>query len=101
MLVRIITNYGTQKIIDICDTSVSPEKADIVISTAHKAKGLEWDRVRIGADFKAPDTPNDEGKYDLPAGEWRLLYVSVTRAKKHLDATAISWIDDLDKLNEV
>jgi superfamily I DNA/RNA helicase len=26
----------------------------VVISTAHKAKGLEWDSVKIAADFKAP-----------------------------------------------
>jgi hypothetical protein len=33
---------------------LSTVKPDVVVSTAHKAKGLEWDRVRIGDDFRGP-----------------------------------------------
>ena len=60
----------------------------MVISTAHKSKGREWDRVRIAADFKAPE----EGKTPSRA-ELMLLYVAVTRAKVALDRTALTWVD--------
>ena len=30
------------------------DTADLIVSTAHKAKGREWDSVRIANDFKAP-----------------------------------------------
>lgn len=29
-------------------------QAELVVSTAHKSKGLEWDRVRIATDFTEP-----------------------------------------------
>lgn len=57
--------------------------ATITLTTAHKAKGLEWDFVCLYDDFNAdplaPDT--DPGKRD---DELNLIYVAVTRAMKIL-----------------
>ncbi|EDO30014.1 predicted protein [Nematostella vectensis] len=57
------------------------ERADIVFSTAHKAKGLEFSTVRVTDDFSLEaDFPGAEVDPD----EKNLLYVAVTRAKKRL-----------------
>jgi hypothetical protein len=57
-------------------------RAGVIISTAHKAKGREWDSVRLSSDFVSsrPDRPPT-----LDDAECRLFYVAMTRAKKHLD----------------
>lgn len=74
----------------------SGEPVDVVVTTAHKAKGLEWDNVRIGNDFWGPRTNPETGKLDLPSPEeLRLDYVAVTRAQKSLDPGALSWIFNL------
>ncbi|WP_426939759.1 exonuclease domain-containing protein [Pseudarthrobacter sp. S6] len=57
-----------------------------VISTAHKAKGLEWDTVRICSDFaEILARVALGGDKDQLAEEKRLAYVAVTRARTHLD----------------
>lgn len=56
--------------------------ASITISTAHKAKGREWDTVRLYGDFPHVDNMSDE--------ELRLVYVAVTRARKHLDDDTVA-----------
>lgn len=57
--------------------------ATVTLTTAHKAKGLEWDFVGLYEDFTAdplaPET--DRAKRD---DELNLLYVSVTRAMQIL-----------------
>lgn len=56
--------------------------ADIAISTAHKAKGSEWNAVELAADFSA--NPNEDGA--IGPEEFRLFYVAMTRAKECLIA---------------
>ncbi|MGL5816666.1 MAG: DEAD/DEAH box helicase family protein [Phycicoccus sp.] len=69
--------------------------ADVTITTAHKAKGLEWDRVRIGSDFKGPKEDPDTGQLVMPSPEeLRLDYVAVTRAKEALDPGTLGWVYD-------
>lgn len=53
------------------------KKPHIVISTTHKAKGLEWDTVQLSNDF--PILRNDSKE------ELRLFYVALTRAKNTLN----------------
>lgn len=84
------------------DTSVnSKETGDvqkkIVISTIHRAKGLEWDNVIIcnmeNRFYKdRPDMPDDE--FEASENE-RLAYVAVTRARKSLliTSTSSSWAE--------
>lgn len=88
VMVNLIDNYGAAKIMEIADTTVSEKDADIILSTAHKAKGREWNNVRIAGDFQPPK----EGE-DFSRPEMMLAYVAVTRAKKILDNAGLSWID--------
>ncbi|MFZ3481801.1 UvrD-helicase domain-containing protein [Sphingomonas sp. 3-13AW] len=65
------------------------EDAYIILSTAHKAKGLEADVVVMLDDFETPRDLKEkmlEGKTDQITfdQECHLLYVGVTRAKKRL-----------------
>jgi superfamily I DNA/RNA helicase len=89
VMVSLIDEHGPQAIIDIADASVNEGQADLIVSTAHKAKGREWDTVRIAPDFKAPE----EGELSRP--EAMLIYVAVTRAKITLDRSGVAWVDGL------
>lgn len=75
--------------------------AQMVLTTAHKSKGLDWDYVQIADDFEVlndaeaslrndPDAPLDEQEINL-------LYVAVTRARKavQLNEETKHWIRDL------
>lgn len=72
---------------------------DVVVSTAHKAKGLEWNRVKIAADFRGPQeevnerTGESEMTWPEPE-EMRLAYVAVTRAQEALDPGSLAWAFD-------
>ena len=64
----------------ISQTVDTEASADVVISTVHKAKGREWDTVKIYRDFPHVDDITEENLEEL-----RILYVALTRAKRHLD----------------
>lgn len=59
----------------------STDKADIVLTTAHKSKGLQWDNVKIADDF--PVASILEGK--ASDQERNLFYVACTRAIHKLE----------------
>lgn len=66
------------------DEASDPETARIVVSTVHRAKGLEFDRVIV----LTPPTVAElhkrhKAELDLPA-ETRALYVAMTRARHDL-----------------
>ncbi|WP_405993021.1 UvrD-helicase domain-containing protein [Streptomyces sp. NBC_00986] len=66
------------------DEAADPETTRIVVSTVHRAKGLEFDRVIV----LTPPTVADlyrqhKDESDLPA-EARALYVAMTRARQDL-----------------
>lgn len=69
--------------------NIAAGDADIILSTAHKAKGLEWDKVSLADDFKLPNDKDEKGNpipfYDA---DMNLLYVAVTRAKREIVLTA-------------
>jgi len=52
-------------------------ETNVVVSTIHRAKGLEFDRVIL----VEPDRPDDE---EDPGEETRLLYVAITRARQEI-----------------
>lgn len=79
LLVKLIDEYGIDVIVQALDGMIAERAADVVVSTAHKAKGREWDVVRLAPDFQEP------GDGDGVDGEWRLLYVAATRARRVLD----------------
>lgn len=66
---------------------------DVTIATAHKSKGLEWDKVKIGDDFRGPSVNETTGEVEMPKPEeLRLAYVATTRAKKELDPGSLGYV---------
>lgn len=53
----------------------------VILTTAHKSKGLEFDNVKIADDFKFSESEN---LLKIPEQELNLLYVAITRTKKKL-----------------
>lgn len=109
VLCRLVETHGHDTLQLIEDIRQNAEKseqnADIVLTTAHKSKGLEWDCVRICDDFEFlediemdlrehPDTPMSQQKVQ----DVNLLYVAATRAKKalQLNEETTNWLADLD-----
>ena len=81
LLVKLVDDFGPFEIIQAIRGMSSEDRASIVISTAHKAKGREWHSVELGDDFPTPK----EGEGLPGAEELRLLYVAITRASHVLD----------------
>lgn len=68
------------------DELTSAQPTSLVVSTVHRVKGLEFDRVLI-VEPRTLKEPNQvrKKKYDYdPAAEARLLYVAMTRARHDL-----------------
>jgi len=98
-LVDLVDEHGTDTILAAINQLTHEDRAQITISTAHKAKGREWPSVRIADDFPPPhddESRKDEDGNPLPGpintAEARLSYVAVTRARHHLDLGGLSWI---------
>jgi len=93
--VRLIDSHGPQEILKAVGQLVSERGADVTISTAHKAKGREWDTVAVCDDFDEPKPDEATGLVAPPRREDQMLaYVTVTRAKKTLDRSGLAWIDN-------
>lgn len=89
-MVNLIDKYGVSAIFAVCANSLSEKQAheaDIQIVTAHRSKGLEWDRVLIYPDFPRP---KDGDKLRLD--DLKLAYVAVTRARLHINYAGIAWM---------
>lgn len=96
-LVRLVDEHGPETVIDAVSRLKSEEEAEVTVSTAHKAKGREWESVRIGPGFGPPIAEEGEEQRRLNLEEARLIYVAVTRAKRTLDVTGLSWADAYEK----
>ena len=97
MMVDIVREYGNEIpaiIQSIKDKHVeNKEDAEIVFSTVHRSKGMEYDVVQIVNDFvseglliKQKENNNEENKY-TPAQineEINLLYVAITRTRNRV-----------------
>lgn len=66
-------------------------RADFILGTVHKAKGMEFDTVMVTDDFaRIPASRHNLRFYrnfiidQIPPDEWNLIYVAVTRAKSSL-----------------
>lgn len=96
--VNVIETHGVNKVLGMayqCLGDKEEDKADITVSTAHKAKGREWESVRIAEDFREPAADPETGEMPakVPDDDAMLAYVSVTRAMKQLDPGGLSWVD--------
>lgn len=100
-LARLIANIhliGPNEVRQVMNHSQNSHNAKVTISTAHKAKGLEWDNVAIYGNestflpgFALHDSFDELFNKDTHTFEFEehkeafmLLYVSLTRAKKNL-----------------
>jgi superfamily I DNA/RNA helicase len=81
-LVKLVDEHGTSPLKNALAKITPIEQADYVISTAHKAKGLEWNRVHLEDDYQFKLSQLD---YKITPEELRLLYVACTRAKLSLN----------------
>ncbi|XP_017288054.1 F-box DNA helicase 1 [Kryptolebias marmoratus] len=96
--VNIVKNYRTRLPELVarlhCCFESSFHKADFIVGTVHKAKGLEFDTVIVNDDFANVPTSGhnfcfvpDFSFSKISNDEWNLLYVAVTRARTSLVAT--------------
>lgn len=92
--VKMVQRYGPGTLIDTINR-LTPERRglasagpapEVTVSTAHKAKGLEWPAVRIGDDFAPPEDGDEPERAEL-----MLAYVACTRAQNALDVGSLSW----------
>lgn len=91
--VRLVEKRGEDKLLwAIQSTAKKEDDCDIVISTAHKAKGREWHNVKLLDDFMKTRPDHDARQYPDTRGhdpaELRLFYVALTRAKFCVDVPA-------------
>lgn len=83
--VDLVDTYGAMRLISALKRTVSETDADVVLSTAHRAKGREWNSVKLTNDFINREKMLSEDN--------RLAYVAVTRAINNLDVTSWSELD--------
>ncbi len=84
ILVRLVDRFGEEAILRVLKKTCMQERdAHVTVSTAHKAKGREWERVEVSSDFdRAYIHSEDDLRVD--DSEIRLFYVAMTRAKTHV-----------------
>jgi superfamily I DNA/RNA helicase len=114
VFVKLIDEHGPEVIMDAARGLSDERYASLIISTAHKAKGREWDTVQIAGDFREPKpkkkaedvVPRPRGSYvrgfgdddeqelgEIDRDEAMLAYVAVTRARMVLDRAGLAWVD--------
>jgi AAA domain/UvrD-like helicase C-terminal domain len=92
--VKIIDELGADVVINAMNHLSDARYADVIVSTAHKSKGLEWASVQIHTDFRAPKRNEDGSLGTLSDAALMLLYVAMTRAQLVLDKSALAWLDE-------
>jgi superfamily I DNA/RNA helicase len=81
-----VDELGTDYLRSLAQRITAETEADYVISTVHRAKGLQWKRVKVTNDFLFK---MENGRLVLDDDELRLLYVATTRAQHVLDVSAL------------
>lgn len=79
-LSRIVQKKETARFVYALQSLTAKVGADILLTTAHKSKGMEWESVIIADDF--PIKPNKDENTNVQ--EVNLFYVACTRAIKQL-----------------
>jgi hypothetical protein len=91
-MIDLVDRFGVEALVIALKKVVTESEAEVVISTAHKAKGREWETVKLAGDYLHPT--------DMDIEDLRLAYVSVTRAIKKLDMSEWAQIAPRDFLKE-
>jgi DNA helicase-2/ATP-dependent DNA helicase PcrA len=73
---------------DVDEAEADAAGTGVTLSTIHRAKGLEWDAVFLPQLEEGTLPIRQNAGPDALAEERRLLYVGITRARRHL---ALSW----------
>jgi hypothetical protein len=80
-LINILRHFSEKQLIWALNRCEEKESnADIIVSTAHKAKWRDWDAVRLTGDFLSSKQVTAK-----EAAELRLLYVALTRGRISVD----------------
>lgn len=90
--VNLVEDRGEQQLMAALNRTFDEADANLVLSTAHKAKGREWAKVQLFDDF-LPARPISKGSSkadqkkagDEFDAELRLFYVAMTRARDVID----------------
>lgn len=89
--VNLVESRSERQLMWALNRTVQEENCDIIISTAHKAKGREWSKVRLMDDFlkSQPRRKNQLAEIGRTKGhdpaELRLFYVAMTRAREEIE----------------
>lgn len=83
-IVNLFKKYHPDQLIRALKGAEAKQEGCIVLTTVHKSKGKEWDKVWVMDDFKYPST-SCTGNLPWIPEEANLLYVAVTRAKYGLN----------------
>lgn len=81
LFVKLVREYGFDEIRTGVARINESKDPDVIISTVHRAKGMEWDEVTLYGSFLHT---NEAGEITSPEEDFRILYVAVTRAKHNL-----------------
>jgi len=91
--VRLIDRHGPEASFAAIRSCAPEAKAELTISTAHRAKGRAWNQVLVAGDFKEPKPDPVTGQPGpIRPDEAMLAYVTVTRAMTRLDNTGLAWV---------
>ncbi|MEU5335658.1 UvrD-helicase domain-containing protein [Streptomyces asoensis] len=98
-LINLVDTHGADAILDAVARLTPETHAQVTVSTAHKAKGREWNSVLIADDFDRTEASRTREQAGTPPppdpvddAEARLAYVAVTRTRQRLDLGGLSWI---------
>ena len=81
-------------VLELCELleqagEVPAKQAEVVLTTLHKSKGLEFPQVRMAEDFSRLKI-DETGKVAGPLEEFNVLYVAATRAQRRVELNAIA-----------
>jgi len=92
-MVKLIERFGAKALMAAMSRCSNQQRPDILVTTAHKSKGLEWDNVILYNDFGYDI--DESGDMECSDEEMNIVYVAATRAKVNL---CIAGIHDLMNL---
>lgn len=89
-LVNIVNNHKTHTYSKALDMLIEDSKKpfikyDVLLTTAHKSKGMEWEQVKIHSDFNCEVITLEKGMEKYNQQEVNLFYVACTRAVNKLE----------------
>ena len=96
-LSKIVMDGRTQQFTNALNSLSNKRSANIILTTAHKSKGCEWENVKIADDFPFNDKYEICPLEGMCDAEINLLYVAVTRAINKLELPPI--LNDVIKEN--